>query len=711
MGASEQTPPDLLVFSDTNSGDDAQIQERLRVIAQLDLPRPEVIINAWVTQNSSTNPQAMGAFGNMVKDLVAEYDRQFENVVLKGWESLKKQVKKDPEFFNEPFRSYVADRFIADTFQESKPGSTVQDLSQAFLDRSQAKLADPITSRTQLGICERGRYCLGYSDLFKPVKPTLTTLLLTIFAAQNPSYVAEKAIANVEGEAPRVPVETIWSADSKKFRSQTKFSCSAKRDPDLCRICTKLEDPNFRSRFRTIWDYLDLDKPSPALTTSACETSTTPAIPTPTTPPHPVTCAEQDYRGILESILNDNKSEPRVHLQCFKSEVERLLKLPDATDTPPYGAGLMRAALADFLFNYKMSQQYPHEFSAYGLSQSADALNNALSPLIDAFNRDLTTYQLFVRADMQYRVERLNSRTDGRCCVKRLFGLDKPSFFNDGLITVRTLSGQLTNVNTTSQSFLNASTAPELAALLNSSNTSTATNLLSHAPAVTSALSNYQTTFAQIGRTLNISATPRSLNTASSAEIAVTLNADESASPTYFTGSGSNSSAAIDTSRVASHDTTTRVRVDSVKLFEVSSFTAVIQRSHSRFPLLPPFIEIPYIGTFAGIPLGSAKEFHSSTAILSAYVTPTATDLGYGLNFVPDLVVDGLNPGLCSFSKEVAGPNVTNVCLFRKALSLKDLEKQPISDFNKEINRCFAMNTSREGCQGKSFDGVPRMHQ
>ena len=42
MAGGEQTPPDVLVFSDTNPGDDAQIQERLRVIAQLDLPRPEM---------------------------------------------------------------------------------------------------------------------------------------------------------------------------------------------------------------------------------------------------------------------------------------------------------------------------------------------------------------------------------------------------------------------------------------------------------------------------------------------------------------------------------------------------------------------------------------------------------------------------------------------------------------------------------------------
>ena len=698
-GIGEQTPPDLLVFSDTNPGDDALIEERNRIIAQLDLPRPEMIINAWVTQNSTTSPQAMGAFSDLVNGLVADYDHEFEEVVLNGWASVKEQ-SNNPDYFNEPFHSYIAYRYVGDTFQERKPGSSVQDLSQAFLDTSQAKLADPILPmrRTALGICERGRYCLGYNDLFKPLKPALTDLLLTIIAAQQPVLVANNAIAFVEGTAPVASSETV------------------------CEVA----DLQIRSRCRAIWHNLDLDYVSPS-----------PGVPS---------CATRDFRGILGSLFGPAEHVPRVHLQCFKEEVNRLLApAPDAGGSPPYGAGLIRAAVADFLFNYKMSQQYPHEFIPYELSHSADALNSALSPLIDAFNRDLWSYQLFVRADMQYRVERLNSRTDERCCVKRLFGLDKPSFFNDGLVTVRTISGQSTSVSTTSQSFLNSSTAPELSALLSSlggsgasataaspaATTSSTTTTTSSAPApppstsgaanpffsagplakfkaLSAALANYQTTYAQIGRQLSLSATPRSLSTASSAEIAITLNADESAGGPTYTGGGA-TDPAVNTSRVANHDTTTRVRVDSIKLFEVSSFSAIVERSHSRFPLLPPFVEIPYIGTFAGIPLGAAKEFHSSTAIISAYVVPTAADIASGLRFVPDLVVNGLNPGPCSFYRGAAGPDVANACLFRKALSLHDLNKQPIRDFNKKIIRCFKTDTSVAGCQSVSFDGIPQM--
>jgi hypothetical protein len=721
-GTSEQIPPDLLIYSDTNPGDDAQIAERNRVLAQLDLPRPETILTAWVTQNSSANPETIGAFNNMVRVLVADYDQEFEKLVLKGWQSVKEQSGK-AGYFNEPFRSYIADRFVADTFKASAPGDDVQHLSQNFLDTSQAQLAD--TNRGKLKICASDRYCLGYDSLFNPLKPALTDLLLTIIAAQKPVAAANTAVNAVErdpvpqvltqaliaanrsldtmeiadcdqvlppsSEAQRQCQNILWSRDGwvvvkggpKRMRDMQESDCDS---PTM--------ELDIRKQCHALWRNLGLNyafvhgRPS---------------------------CEERDLRRILGSVLN--KSELTVRLQCFRQEAYTLLSSaddPTASTPGPYGVGLFRAAIANFLFNYKMSQHYPHEFDAYDLTQSANALNNVLSPMIDALNRDLWTYQLFVRADMQYRAERLNSQTDVRCCVKRLFGLDKPSFFNDGLVTVRTISGQGTTVSTTSQSFLNGSTAPELSSLLNSISgsitpptTTPPTPPLSTLGTVAAALANYQTTFAQIGRQLSFSATPRSLATASSAEIAVTLNADESAGGPLYTGAGA-TDPSFNTSRVANHDTTTRVRVDSIKLFEVSSFSAIVERSRSRFPLLPPFVEIPYIGTFAGIPLGSAKEFHSSTAIISAYVVPTSADIAYGLQFVSDLVVDGLNSGKCSFYPNSAGPDVTHACLFRKMFSLRDVGyQQPIAEFNERITKCFAMDTSTHGCiQDVSFGNV-----
>jgi hypothetical protein len=688
-GTGEQSPPDLLIFSDTNPGDDAQVEERRRILAQLDLPRPEMIINAWVTQNSSSNPQAMGAFTNLVNSIVADYNEQFENVVLRGWASVERQSALD-SYWNEAFRSYIEDRYVADSSHE-KPGNSIQEMSQAFLDNSQAKLAESINNRDEIKgpwLCSSNRYCLGYNSLFHPLKPGLTDLLITIIAAQDPVHVADVAIDHVEG-LPQASAVTEAICD--------------------------IGNAEIHRRCQAIWHNLDLDHVSTFPLKQLNQRS----------------CADRDYRGTLYSLFQSAEHTPRIHLQCFKEELHRLLQSSDNGRTP--FAGLLRSAIADFLFNYKLSQQYPHEFAAYDLTRSADALNSALTPLIDAFNRDITTYQLFVRADMQYQVDRLNARNDDRCCVKRLFGLDKPSFFNDGLVSVRTISGQATTVNTTTQSFLNVSTAPQLAALLSSvagsgsssSGSSGSTNnsangttpktpvptdgALGQISMIANLLSNYQTSTAQIGRGLNITATPRSLSTASSAEIYVALNADESAGPTLYSGTAT-AGPPLDISRVATHDTTTRVRIDSVKLFEISSLTAILQRSRSRFPLLPPFVEIPYIGTFAGVPLGAAKEFHNSTAVISAYVVPTATDIAYGLRFVQDLVVDGLNSDRCSFYKRAAGSDVANACLFRKALSFRDLGYRSLANFNKTMTRCLANDYASSDCQSITFDDVPSMN-
>jgi hypothetical protein len=76
--------------------------------------------------------------------------------------------------------------------------------------------------------------------------------------------------------------------------------------------------------------------------------------------------------------------------------------------------------------------------------------------------------------------------------------------------------------------------------------------------------------------------------------------------------------------------------VESVKMFEISAFSALLERPRSKFPLVPPFIELPFIGSLASIPLPGAREYHRSTAIVSAVIVPTAADLAYGIDFARD---------------------------------------------------------------------------
>lgn len=669
---------DLLLFSTPNPGDDGAIEERKRIIAQLDLPRPEMIINGWVLQNSTTDSRAIGAFASQVKELVGNYNDALERMMGIAWASVRARIAQG-NFFNVDFYHYIADRYVGDT---SAPisGKDPQSAAQQFLNSTTAKLGFPNgTTPTDYGICESGRYCLGYTNLFQPLKPRLTDVLLTLIAARDTLAETEQTIDDVE--APVLPTPPGY--------------------------CDSLAPPA-RDRCRTIWKDLDLDNPGDS-------------------------CERRDLHAVLGSAFTAPPEGPwaRVYLNCFRREAERLMRAADPNPaSSPSAAGLMRATVANFLFQYKLSQQFPHEFSPYDLSQSADALNSALNPLIDAFNRDITSYQRFVRADVLYRVDRLNREYDGRCCAKRLFGLDKPSFFNEGIVTVRTISGQWTYASTTSQSFLNASSAPQLTDVLNGLTAAGASStskppiaaLLPGAGALSSAqlaaayLNNYQTTYAQIGRSLAISAIPRSLSTASAAEIVVSLNADDAANPPVYVG-GPQSGDAANISRVANHDTSTRVRVESLKLFEVSSFAAVLERSRSRIPLVPPFVEIPYIGTLAGIPVPPAKEYHQSTALLSAIVVPTAADIAFGMQFQFDQTAQGAKQ-TCSLLRTARDDDR---CRLRKVQSLADYgERNSVELFNRAMVHCLATDmrsaySSIQGftaaaasvCSDLKFDSLP----
>ncbi len=145
-GRDHRTDPARSVgIFDANPGDDAQVQERLRLLAQLDLPRPELIITAWVAQNSSTKQEYVASFANRVSALVASYNRQFDFVVQRGWAAIK-AMSVEPGFYNLPFQRYVSNVFITDGYKPGDAGSDPQTLAQTYLDYSQAQIVPPLRS-------------------------------------------------------------------------------------------------------------------------------------------------------------------------------------------------------------------------------------------------------------------------------------------------------------------------------------------------------------------------------------------------------------------------------------------------------------------------------------------------------------------------------------------------------------------------------------
>lgn len=121
--------------------------------------------------------------------------------------------------------------------------------------------------------------------------------------------------------------------------------------------------------------------------------------------------------------------------------------------------GLLRAAVADFLFNYKMSQQFPQDFVAYDLQHSAQELNAELNPLVVAFNQDVAAFS-------QHISDKLEGESNNKNNFAQ-FWRNHNSFLSDGIITVRGIGSVPSSVNTTTQSFFDATQAQSLSAILN----------------------------------------------------------------------------------------------------------------------------------------------------------------------------------------------------------------------------------------------------
>lgn len=697
--------PDMLVLTDANLGDDAAVLEKKRLIAQLDIPRPEMIINAWVMQGSSKYPELVGGFGQMVRKKVSTFNDSLENSVSAAWRFLRTQISLPssstdceagvPCFFEPSFYRYIAWRYISELPFSPSVARQDEGAEEILNSRSSAKLDDKY--RRLLGICRTDEYCLGYGSIFKPLKPRLTDLLITVVAAKTPGPSLCKVIASMEQRESDVtgsaaadvcaPTKTNKGKTTTENRRAQK-SLAAYQQELSNRIHQEMEDPTAKD------------------------------------PAYTLDCKQRDLEA-FKKLASPGAPVP-LRLECLREKAANLFADAPGDDgrqvTPSY-VGTLRAAIADFLFNYKMSQQYTHEFEPYELSQSGDALNSAFSPLVEAFNEDLRVYQEFLLAQLDYEVDKL-SRYRGAFhwifpkekLTKALFGTEDKSFFNSGVVSVRTISGQPAVVDTTTQSFLDASSAPnisDLAAAIQGAAPAAGTTKqpgllgnisLNQAQLITGALQAYQTTKVQIGRQLTLNVTPRSLSTASSAEIQVSLNAGEPAQPNVF--GGPKGAVVPDLPRVSTHNTTTKVRVDSIKLFEVSSFSAELQRGRSRFPLLPPFVELPYIGTIVGIPLPPAKQYHTSIAVLSAVVVPTAADLAYGLQFTHDRILYESKDNACERLIEIPTGLKTaslkegesedpsglkdGVCRARRALSLHDFEDAPIRNFNKAKVMCIA---------------------
>ncbi|MBV9762695.1 MAG: hypothetical protein JO340_19195 [Acidobacteriaceae bacterium] len=713
---------DQVVFTDPLRAN-ASDSDRIQLLTLLDLPRPEVLFNVWSFEESSPDGREVARKSEEIREAVSANNDALQNSIEYGWAFLSRQMQ-DPSFFDPLFYNYLTQRFVADD-------------PSCAANPSGPKCIPP-EKRSRWGLCPAGAYCLGFVEAFQPLHPTLTNILLGIMSAKDPFKAAFTAIGCMEG---KYEVYDVCFPEHQAMANILKPPPQRPDNSDDAQCLKKAREKYLNSqpsaRQQSCED-LDL---------AALQAQRLCRLPRAV----PLSCftlqaakSFMPYPGFSTFSLN------RLN-ELAEKPIADLEPRISPSGTPAFSTtplGLLRAATVDFLYNYKMAQEFPGRFIPYYLTHSAQELNAEFNPLIVAFNQDVAA---FSRDAMDQTQSDIYSHRFGPWHNHR-------SFIADGAVTVRGISGVESLVDTDTQSSFKApqfqtlqsalgnlsslingatpaaspsagttttttaqttNTPGAVASTPNGTTTTTATtapapsastpgfaipNILSGAltPAsVATALAAISPTPAnvQIGRQFTIDITPHTLPGASSAELDVKLWAQEDSPPTLYSDNGASSST-DPLSRVARHNVFTRVRVESVKLFDVSSFSAVIQRPRNKIPLVPPLIEIPVIGDVLGLPLPGAKVFHRSTAIVSAIIVPTATDLAYGITFSADraMLKDG-----DAFS-------------FHKIVSLDQLpDPLNITGFHNAMVNCLATRGQSAiaslqpttPCNTLSFDALP----
>jgi hypothetical protein len=654
LGQGMTSVGDNVVFTDTSQP--KQIGQRIRLLTMLDLPRPEVLMNIWSLQASSPKGQEIETSLEKVRKAVEAHNEALQDAIDYGWAYLSRQMK-DSEFFDENFSDYVTGRFVSDTPEceanppDSRPAGCITE-----------------AQRERWGLCPAGTYCLGYTGLFNPIRPTLTSILLGMMAGKDSVKTVLTTIGCMEGKYEVYPECFPDRQDIEQF-------------PGMGSTTGNLPARILADRT----EYIDAKPPQRRL---SCELLDEAALYAQQKEGLPVALPLSCFTiQAAKSFLPDHafstfSVEQLNHLSEIPiGAVEGLTRRDPAYQAT--SLGLLRSAVANFLFNYKMSQQFPQELSSYGLVHSAQELNALFNPLVVAFNEDVA---IFSRTLM----DRSQKDLPNQRSIFEIWRHNK-NFVANGLITVRGISGIESLVDTDTQSSFDATQAQTLSQILgnltggqsNSSQSSSggsqgaatsnssqsaantgtqsagspaATNAATPSPVaalpntvlngtlnpltVATALAAITPTptHSFIGRQLALDITPHTLPGASSAELDVKLWAQEDSPPTVYPAGSSNGQS--DTvSRVARHNVATKVRVESVKLFDLSSFSAMIQRPRAKLPIVPPLIQLPLINGILSIPLPAAKLYYGSSAIVSAIIVPTASDLAYGIEFTADRAV------------------------------------------------------------------------
>jgi hypothetical protein len=321
------------------------------------------------------------------------------------------------------------------------------------------------------------------------------------------------------------------------------------------------------------------------------------------------------------------KESPEAKAQCTRPQVS----VSKASTSP---LGQMRAALADFLFQYKLMVQYPDEFHKYLEPLAADTLDSAFAPIVAAFDQDLAVFQ----SDLQARVS--DTLDQYKKTIKYGYG---------GLVSVKVLGSQTGTVSTATQNYFDATPAPTLNDLftnlqaegasvqkspLSSLVTSLAPEKAVELMTVLGQTLTPKPTTAELGRGLDMTVTAHTLSGAYGAELDLAVQSTEN-------GAGMVQAGAVIAkddlnSRVSQHSVNTHIRVDSLRLFKVSTMNSTLARGQAPWKFIDPLFEVPLLGQVIKRPRKPEIVDTQSMIFVDAVVVPTAADLGTGVPIIED---------------------------------------------------------------------------
>ena len=317
---------------------------------------------------------------------------------------------------------------------------------------------------------------------------------------------------------------------------------------------------------------------------------------------------------------------PKLHFRHFKRALHLLYG--------PNRRHLLKAAVADFLFYYKWSINYPDQLNVYGFSRSADQLNSLFAPAFEAFMRDL---EIFV-----------GQFDDHPCWEVATSKLSKDKKRNTGLqysgaIKVAALSGTKAEATGKTVSHFDVTQPPNLATILG--NKEQQMNALSphiggplgQALSFLAAARSVQPTIIEISRGITLTVTPKALANGTAAELEVNLAVTQGDPQTIKAGV-EKTTAALD--RVATHTVVTKVRVETQRLFEISTFANNVTKPVPDTPL--PVVGDAWHSVFGATPFlnrlflkrrAPVTASQRSFVMVQAAVVPTAVDLAWSLWF------------------------------------------------------------------------------